>query len=148
MNRPMNPRFTHSPSPRRERGMSLLELVVVIVLIGGVLAVVGGKIIANRDRANAKLADTQLKSLAGTIEGYQSDVGQYPDSLEQLITAPANATGWLGPYVTKKEDLQDPWHRPIEYRKPGDNDAPFELKSLGVDGKPGGDGVDKDIVAP
>jgi general secretion pathway protein G len=59
----------------------------------------------------------------------------------------SGADGWLGPYA-RAEDLKDPWHNAIEYRKPGDNDQPFALVSLGVDGKPGGDGVDKDVVAP
>jgi len=145
--RKFNPRLTHSPTPQRMRGMSLLELVVVIVLIGTVLAVVGGKIVANKHRAEAKLAETQLKTLAQQIDSYQSDVGSYPDTLLQLVTAPGNAAGWLGPYA-KAKDFQDPWQHPIEYRKPGEGDAPYQLISLGVDGKPGGDGVDKDITAP
>ena len=41
-----------------------------------------------------------------------------------------------------------PGTTPIEYRRPGDDDAPYTLASLGADGKPGGEGVDKDIVAP
>jgi general secretion pathway protein G len=55
--------------------------------------------------------------------------------------------GWLGPYA-RKEDLKDPWHNAIEYHKPGADDRPYSLTSFGVDGKPGGDGVDKDLVAP
>lgn len=131
----------------RAAGMTLLELVIVIVLIGSVLAVVGGKIVQNKHRAEAKLALTQLNSLASTVDQYKSDVGTYPESLEQLVTAPGNAPGWLGPY-TKSADLKDPWNNPIQYRVPGDNDAPFQLVSLGVDGKAGGEGVDKDVVAP
>ena len=138
---------THSPNSRRVRGMTLIELIVVIALIATVVAVVGGKIIANKKRAEASLARTQLNSLAAQVDQYQSDVGAYPDALEQLVSAPANADGWLGPYA-KATDFKDPWHNPIEYRRPGDADAPFNLISLGADGKPGGDGVDKDIVAP
>ncbi len=131
----------------RAAGMTLLELVIVIVLIGSVLAVVGGKIVQNKHRAEAKLTVTQLNSLASTVDQYKSDVGTYPENLEQLVTAPGNAPGWLGPY-TKAADLKDPWNNPIQYRVPGDNDSPFQLVSLGVDGKAGGEGVDKDVVAP
>lgn len=135
------------PVPPRATGMSLLELVVVIVLIGGVLAVVGGKIVSNKKLAEARLAVTALNSLAAQIDQYKSDVGDYPENLEQLTSAPGNAPGWLGPYASAK-DLKDPWQNPIDYRRPGEDEAPFQLVSLGADGKAGGDGVNKDIVAP
>ena len=134
-------------APRRQRGMSLLELVVVIVLIGGILAVVGSRIMGNKARAEYKLTQTQLQTLAGKVEQYQADVGSYPDSLDQLVTAPGNASGWLGPYA-KAEEFKDPWHNAIQYKHPGDDDRPYQLTSLGADGKPGGDGVDKDLIAP
>jgi general secretion pathway protein G len=140
-------RKTPVSSSRRVRGVTLIELVIVIVLIGTVLAVVGGKIIGNKKRAEANLAKTQLSSLAAQVDQYQADVGTYPESLQALVTAPGNADGWLGPYA-KAADFKDPWHNQIEYRRPGEDEAPFSLTSLGADGKAGGDGVDKDIVAP
>jgi general secretion pathway protein G len=132
---------------RRNAGFTLIEVIVVIVLIGGILAIVGGKIISNKKSAEARLAVTQLQSLSAQVEQYQSDVGTYPESLQELVTAPGNAAGWLGPYA-KATDFNDPWHHPIEYRHPGDDDAPYKLTSLGADGKPGGEGVDKDVSAP
>ena len=134
-------------SSRRVRGMTLIELIIVVVLIGLVAAAVGGKVISNKRRAEARLAVTQLQSLAAQIDQYQTDVGSYPDSLEQLETAPSDADGWLGPYAHKK-DFVDPWQTPIQYRRPGDDEAPFTLTSLGADRKPGGEGVDKDVSAP
>jgi general secretion pathway protein G len=128
-------------------GFTLIEVIVVIVLIGGILAIVGGKIINNKKSAEARLAVTQLQSLSAQIEQYQSDVGSYPESLQELVSSPSNAAGWLGPYA-KATDFNDPWHHPIEYRHPGDDDAPYKLVSLGADGKPGGEGVDKDVSAP
>jgi general secretion pathway protein G len=142
----MNMRNRRSPA-RRARGFTLIELIIVITLIAAVMAVVAGKIIQNKHQAEYKIAKTQLTSLAATVDQYQSDVGALPDSLEQLVTSPQGAEGWLGPY-TKAEDLKDPWHHAIEYRKPGADENPYSLTSLGVDGKPGGDGVDKDLVAP
>jgi general secretion pathway protein G len=143
----MKMQLMNSPNSRRVRGMTLIELIVVIALIATVVAVVGGKIIANKKRAEASLARTQLNSLAAQVDQYQSDVGSYPEALEQLVAAPGNADGWLGPYA-KATDFKDPWHNPIDYRRPGDDEAPYKLTSLGADGKPGGDGVDKDIAAP
>lgn len=134
-------------SRRRARGFTLIELIIVITLIAAVLAVVAGKVISNKKRAEANLAKTQLSSLAAQIDQYQSDVGTYPEALQQLVTAPGNADGWLGPYA-KATDFNDPWHNAIEYHRPGEDDAPYRLLSLGADGKPGGEGVDKDVVAP
>jgi general secretion pathway protein G len=128
-----------------QHGFTLIELIIVITLIAGVMALVAGKVIQNKHRAEYNLAKTQLSSLAASIDQYQSDVGALPDSLQQLVTS--GADGWLGPYA-RAEDLKDPWHNAIEYRKPGADDQPYSLVSLGVDGKPGGDGVDKDLVAP
>ena len=132
---------------RHAHGFTLIELIIVITLIAAVMAVVAGKVIQNKHQAEYKIAKTQLTSLSSSIDQYQSDVGSLPDSLEQLMHAPQNADGWLGPYV-KAADLKDPWHNAIEYRKPGADENPYSLTSLGVDGKPGGDGVDKDLVAP
>ena len=130
---------------RDNRGFTLIEMVVVIMLIAAIAAVIAGKVIQNKHRAEYNLAKTQLSSLAASIDQYQSDVGSLPDDLQQLVTS--GADGWLGPYA-KTEDLKDPWHNAIEYRKPGADEQPYSLVSLGVDGKPGGDGVDKDLVAP
>ena len=131
----------------KSRGFTLIELVIVITLIAAVMAVVAGKVIQNRNKATYKIAQTQMTSLAASIDQYESDVGALPESLQQLVTAPGDAEGWLGPYA-KAEELKDPWHHPIEYRKPGAEDKPYSLTSLGVDGQPGGDGVDRDLVAP
>lgn len=122
--------------------MTLIEIIVVIVLIGGILAVVGGQIFSNKDKANHKLATIQVQKLAANIESYQSDVGDYPRTLEDLVNDPGNS-GWLGPYA-KEADLKDPWNKPLQYQTPG-QDGPFDLISLGKDGQAGGSSVDADI---
>ena len=138
-------RSRQTNSRRRSAGFTLIELIIVITLIAAVMALVAGKVIQNQHKAQYRLAQTQMTTLAASIDQYQNDVGALPDSLQQLIKS--DAEGWLGPYA-KSDELKDPWHNAIEYRKPGDDDRPFSLLSLGVDGKPGGDGVDKDLVAP
>ena len=131
---------------RRARGFTLIEMIAVIALIAAIAALVGGKIISNQKRAQWNLAKTQMQNLANEVDQYQSDVGRYPETLQQLIAAPGNADGWLGPYA-KAADLKDPWHHDIAYTA-ANGDTAFELRSLGADGKPGGDGADKDLVAP
>lgn len=132
-------------SPRRARGMSLLEIIIVIVLIGGVLAVVGNNVLGGRNRANVGLANTQLISLAGKVDQFQMDTGRFPESLEQLVSA-SGLPNWLGPYA-KAEELRDPWGNPIQYRRPG-SAGPYELVSLGADGQAGGESVNADIRKP
>jgi len=135
--------LTHSPSAARQRGMSLIEIIIVIVLIGAVLAFVGARVLGGKDRGDYNIAKAQVQTMAGKIESFQMDTGRLPTSLEELVTQPSDVNGWLGPYA-KATELKDPWGHPLEYRAPGEG-GPFDLVSLGKDGKPGGTSVDGDI---
>jgi general secretion pathway protein G len=138
-----NPRPFRRSAPRRtQTGMTLIEIIIVIVLIGGVLAVVGGQIFKNRDNANYKLAKLQVQTVAANIEQYNSDVGEYPRTLEDLTNDP-QLSGWLGPYGSAK-DLKDPFNKPLQYAVPG-QDSEFDLISYGKDGQPGGSSINADI---
>lgn len=137
-------RFTPTlASARSQAGMSLLEIIIVIVLIGAVLTLVGSRVLGGADRGKANLAKSQVATLAGKIENYQLDTGRLPGRLEDLVTAPAATTGWLGPYA-KAAELNDPWGNPVLYRTPGQG-QPFDLISLGKDGREGGGSYDADI---
>lgn len=135
--------LTRSPSPALQRGMSLLEIIIVLVLIGLVLTLVGNRMLGGADRGRANLAKSQLQTLAGKIENYQLDTGALPSRLDDLVTQPGNVAGWLGPYA-KPAELKDPWGSDIEYRAPGQNQA-FDLISLGADKQAGGDSYAADI---
>jgi general secretion pathway protein G len=128
---------------RRQAGMSLLEIIIVIVLIGAVLTLVGSRVLGGADRGNANLAKSQIATLAGKIENYQLDTRRLPSQLEDLVRAPSGVSGWLGPYA-KAAELNDPWGNPLLYRVPGQG-QPFDLISLGRDGREGGTSVDADI---
>ena len=130
---------------RPARGFSLIEIMIVIVLIGGILALVTSRIMNSQERANVKLVDVQLTTLAGKVDQFRADTGKLPESLEQMVTSPG-LPGWLGPYA-KAEELRDPWGTAIEYRRPGAN-GPFELVSLGADAASGGESFDADIRKP
>ena len=138
--RPRNFRF---PSAAQQAGMSLIEIIIVIVLIGAVLTFVGSRVLGGADRAKANLAKSQVMTLAQKVESFQMDTGRLPTTLNELVVEPGNAPGWLGPYA-KAAELSDPWGHPVEYRAPGEN-GPFDLVILGKDGKAGGTSVDSDI---
>ena len=131
-------------SPRSQQGFSLLEIIIVLVLIGGILVLVGSRVMGGADSGKVKLAQSQLQTLSGKIETYQLDTGSYPAQLSDLVTQPGNVAGWLGPYA-KPAELKDPWGHDIQYRAPGET-GPFDLSSLGKDGKAGGESYDADIV--
>ena len=132
-----------SPAHPRQAGFTLIEILIVV----GIIAIIGG-IVANRifggqDRAKYKLAQSQVQTLAAKIESYELDNGGVPNQLQDLVVAPGGSASWLGPYA-KEGELKDPWNRSFEYRVPGSN-GKFDLVSYGVDGKPGGEGLDRDI---
>ncbi len=135
--------LSRSPSRAAQSGMSLLEIIIVIVLIGAVLTLVGSRVLGGADRGKANLAKSQIQTLAGKIDNYQLDTGSLPPSLDSLVSNTGNAAGWLGPYA-KPAELKDPWGHDIDYRVPGEA-QPFDLISLGKDGQPGGQSYDADI---
>jgi len=139
----MQRRLIRFTSPRRQAGMSLLEIIIVIVLIGAVLTLVGSRVLGGADRGKANIAKSQVQTVAGKVENYQLDTGKLPAKLDDLVTQPGGTSGWLGPYA-KPAELNDPWGHPLEYRAPGEG-QPFDLISLGKDGKAGGSSVDADI---
>ncbi|SMC16576.1 general secretion pathway protein G [Andreprevotia lacus DSM 23236] len=139
-----------SPLLRRaQAGFTLLELLVVLLIIALLAGYVGPKLFSQVGAAKAKTAMSQMKSLADALDNYRLNVGQYPTTeqgLNALVKAPAEgASKWAGPYLAKDVPA-DPWDRPYIYHRPGENGKDYDLLTLGADGKPGGDGEDKDII--
>lgn len=128
---------------RTQGGFSLIEIILVVVLIGGIVAFAASRILGGGDRAKANLARAQVQTLAEKVQQYEMDTGGLPPALEALVDNTANAAGWLGPYA-KAGELKDPWNHPYVYRVPGEGQA-FDLVSLGKDGQPGGESVDADV---
>jgi general secretion pathway protein G len=131
------PRF-NAAQGRRQGGFTLLEMLAVIVLLGIVATIVVRQVGGNVDKGKAQLASLGMK-----IESYGLDVGTPPANLQQLVSKPANATGWAGPYA-KPSDLKDPFGHAFGYRFPGEHGS-FDLIFFGQDGQPGGDGYKADI---
>ena len=132
-------------SRRRDRGFTILEIVIVFVLIAGLLAYVVPKIYEQANRANQGQAKIQLQHLGGQIDMYRLEVGRYPDNLQALVKQPAGVDKWNGPYA-KDADLKDAWGNDYRYTVPGQQGRPFDLISLGADGKEGGEGNARDLA--
>ncbi len=124
--------------------MSLIEIIMVIVLIGAVLAFVGSRVLGGADRAKANLAKAQVQTLAGKVEQYQMDTGRLPARWMTWSTQPGDAGGWLGPYA-KAAELKDPVGPPDRVPRARRAAARSTWSVLGEDGKAGGNSVDADI---
>jgi general secretion pathway protein G len=130
-------------------GFTLLELLVVLGIIALLATLVAPQVIRYLSDARSKAAGAQLKNIESAIELYNLDIGAYPTAeggLAGLITAPQGLAGWNGPYFKKKEGLVDPWGKPFGYRVPGEH-GPYDIWTLGRDGKEGGEGEDRDLVS-
>ena len=79
-----------APSAARQAGMSLIEIIIVIVLIGAVLTFVGSRVLGGADRAKANLAKSQVTTMAQKVQAFQMDTGRLPVTLEELVTAPGD----------------------------------------------------------
>ncbi len=129
--------------PRRERGFTILEIVIVFILLGSIMAFVGPKIFEQMGRAKSSEAKIRIQQLVGQIEMYKLEVGRYPDSLQSLVKQPAGVDRWNGPYA-KDTDLKDAWGNDYRYTMPGTNKG-FDLVSLGADNREGGEGENRDV---
>jgi general secretion pathway protein G len=128
---------------RRQRGFTILEIVIVFILLAGIMAFIGPKIFEQMGRAKSAEQRIKTQSLAGQIEMYKLEVGRYPESLQALAKQPAGVDRWNGPYV-KEADLKDSWGNDYRYTVPGQG-KPYDLTSLGSDGKEGGEGEARDV---
>ena len=136
----MNQRRTR----RRQGGFTILEIVIVFILLAGIMAFVGPKIFEQMSRAKSQEARIRIQSLAGQIEMFRLEVGKYPGNLGDLVRAPGGSDGkWNGPYA-KDTDLKDAWGNDYTYAVPGQG-KPFDLVSMGADGRAGGDGENRDV---
>jgi general secretion pathway protein G len=134
----------------RNRGMTLIEILVVLVLIGVVLGVVGGNFIGKGEKAKADAAKIEIGQIGQTLDLYKLEVGRYPstqEGLQALISAPPGVSNWNGPYWKKTTTPKDPWGNDYRYAAPGQNNAPYEISSYGADGREGGEGANKDITS-
>lgn len=130
-----------------QRGFTLLELLVVMVIIGLLAGFVAPRYFAQVGKSQVKAARAQIDALDKALEAYRIDVGHLPTSeqgLAALNTQPAGEQNWAGPYL-KKEVPLDPWGRPYVYAEPGTHNNDYDLMSLGKDGAAGGTGEAADL---
>jgi general secretion pathway protein G len=121
---------------RRPRAFSLVEIMVVIVIIGILAGAVAWNVTGHTADARKNRARSDIATIVEAVELYRLENGRYPSNTEGLSELDV-----------KQHTLEDPWGRRYRYNKPGQNDAPFEVFTLGQDGREGGTGVNSDIYS-
>lgn len=134
---------------RPQRGFTLLEVMVVVVILGILAVLVAPKIISRPDEARAVAAKQDVASLMQALKLYRLDNQRYPateQGLQALVVKPATSPlppNWKnGGYIERLP--KDPWGSPYQYLNPGLR-GEIDVFSLGADGAPGGEGNDADI---
>lgn len=132
---------------RYQRGFSLIEIMVVVVILGILAALVVPKIISRPDEARVVKAKQDVMSIQSALDLYKLDNGFYPTTdqgIHALVQRPNGSptpNNWQS-YL--KSAPKDPWGRDYLYLNPGEHDE-VDVFTYGADGQPGGTGINADV---
>ena len=134
---------------KQQRGFTLIEIIVVVVIIGILATFIAPKFLGRTDEARVVKAKQDIKALESALDLYKLDNYTYPTTdqgLDALVNQPSSdpvPANWKsGGYIKKLQ--KDPWQREYMYLSPGEN-GEVDIYSLGADGIEGGEGPNKDI---
>jgi general secretion pathway protein G len=153
---PIETNMTHSTNevsrqPRRrfDRGFTLIEIMVVVIIIGLLAAVIVPTVVGKVDEARVVKAKEDIHSLETALQMFRLQNSKYPTTeqgLASLVTQPNDPSikHWQpGGYIQRIS--KDPWGNDYQYVNPGNHGKDYDLFSYGADGAPGGEGNNADI---
>jgi len=124
-------------------GMTLMEILIVMAIIASLLAVLMPQVMAQYNKSKVKSTKLAMTQVLNFVNLYYTDCGKYPESLGNLVTADSTCSNW-GPEPYTKKVPKDAWNNDFLYSMEGGN---FVVRSLGSDGREGGDGFKKDLTS-
>jgi general secretion pathway protein G len=130
----------------RQKGFTLMELLLVLVIIGMLAALVGPTLYQRIKPAKQSATRAQIANFATALDAFFVDMDRYPttqEGLGALRNRPEGGEKWNGPYLAKELPM-DAWGHAFVYRAPGRNGG-YEIQSYGSDGREGGDADNADI---
>jgi general secretion pathway protein G len=138
-----------TPGRAGQRGFTLIEIMVVVIIIGLLAAVIVPTVINKVDDARISKAKSDIQALETALQMFRLDNSKYPTTdqgLQALVVAPTDPSirHWRqGGYLQRVS--KDPWGADYQYQAPGTHGKDYDLYTLGADAQPGGDGVNADI---
>ena len=134
---------------RSQSGVTLIEMLVVVTIIGLFVALVAPGLWKNVDKGRVTAARTQIHNFMVALGSYKLDTGMFPTTeqgLQALRVKPEGVNQWNGPYMP--QDIpKDPWGRDYGYKFPGEHGDEPDIVCFGQDGQPGGEGLNADILS-
>jgi general secretion pathway protein G len=137
------------PRPAGQRGFTLIEIMVVVIIIGLLAAVIVPQVIDKVDQARTTKAKADIQSIETALTMFRLDNSKYPTTdqgLQALVVQPTDPSirHWRpGGYIQRVS--KDPWGNDYQYVYPGTHGKEYDLFTLGSDGQPGGEGTAADI---
>ncbi len=137
---------------KEDSGITLIELMVVIVILGLLVTIIAYKMLGRTEEARRTKGMLQIRNMEAALKLFHLDNGFFPSTeqgLEALVSKPT--TGRIprkwneGGYLEGNRVPLDPWGNPYVYVSPGSDNREYEVKSYGADGLEGGEGNDADI---
>jgi len=129
----------------KEKGFTLIELMLVVIIIGVLIAMVVPRFAGRSEEARRAAARADIEAnIAVSLDLFELDNGRYPtteEGLQALITQPSELDSWRGPYLKKRRIPKDPWGNPYSYISPGTHNPDYDLASFGPDEVESGDDI-------
>ncbi|MEM9373743.1 MAG: type II secretion system major pseudopilin GspG [Planctomycetota bacterium] len=133
------------PHSRTRRGMTFVELLAVLVILGMIAGVLTVSFAGRFARGKREIARTQIAMITQAVETYRIEHGDWPPMEDGLAALTSPGASPTSAYFLKPEQIEDPWNRDYVFVAPGPDGYPFEVLTYGSDGQPGGEGESADL---
>lgn len=144
-----NKKTTSSALPllRNERGMTLIEIMIVIAILAGLMAVLGTNVMKSLKESKVSNTKIKMKQIQQALDHYNLNCGTYPTTeqgLKALLQDPGKEVcpNWGEAYLKESKEPKDMWNHTFVYESNGQQ---MTLKSLGADGREGGESYNADL---